>query len=442
MLSYSPTASNFDVANHTSAALSFSESNRLRQRARQIIPGGCHSYAKRDDQYPRLSPGFICRGEGCRVLDVDGNEFMEFGMGLGSVTLGHGQKRVARAAYMATLQGNNFLKPAAIEIQLAEELLALLPYGDMIKFGKNGSDVTAAAVQLARAYTGRELIITPSGYPAGPVQTGAVADGSVVTAHFKYNDINSVKNLFHRYPDKIAAVMMEPARFTSPKDNFLHKVKALCHAEGALFILDEINTGFRWHIKGAQHFYNVEADLSTFGKGLANGFPLSALIGKREFMEWGGLFPNRERMHLLSHTFGAETGALAAALETIRIYREKKVVKYLWEAGTMLQQGVTRVISELDLDSSFALKGYPCCLSYVAKDNEGNRSEAFRKLFIQETIKQGLLMPSFTVSYAHTENDIKFALKGIKEALLTYKEALQGDVDAYLEEPMVKFNGC
>lgn len=441
MLSYSPTANNVDVADHSLAAMSFSESNRLRRRARHIIPGGCHSYAKCDDQYPSLSPGFICRGEGCRVLDVDGNEFIEFGMGLGSVTLGHGQKRVARAAYIAALQGNNFLKPAAIEIQLAEELLALLPYGDMIKFGKNGSDVTAAAVQLARAYTGRELIITPSDYPTGSVQTGAVTSDSILTAHFKYNDIESVKNLFCRFPDKIAAVMMEPARFNAPKDNFLHKVQALCHAEGALFILDEINTGFRWHIQGAQHFYNVEADLSTFGKGMANGFPLSALIGKRELMEWGGLLPNRERTHLLSHTFGAETGSLAAALETIQIYREKRVVEYLWEAGTMLKNGVERMISDMDLGHSFVLKGYPCRFSYVAKDREGKPSEAFRKLFIQETIKQGLLMPSFTVSYAHKKNDIEFALNGVKEALLIYKKALQEDVKRYLQEPAAKLNG-
>ncbi|HLR33065.1 MAG TPA: aminotransferase class III-fold pyridoxal phosphate-dependent enzyme, partial [Fodinibius sp.] len=184
----------------------FSESKRLQKRAHQIIPGGCHTYAKGDDQYPEQSPGFIARGEGSHVFDVDGNEFIEYGMGLRSVTLGHGHERVARAAFDATLRGSNFLRPSPIEVELAEEMLSLLPYGDMIKFGKNGSDVTTAAVKLARAHTGRDVVAVPSNQPFFSVDdwfigTTAMKSGIPqqirdLTTHFTYNDIDSVRALF------------------------------------------------------------------------------------------------------------------------------------------------------------------------------------------------------------------------------------------------------
>src|SRR5699024_7308060 len=186
-----------------SRKLRFSESKRIQKRAHQIIPGGCHTYAKGDDQYPEQSPGFIARGEGSHVFDVDGNEFIEYGMGLRSVTLGHGNERVARAAYKATLRGSNFLRPSPIEVELAEEMLSLLPYGDMIKFGKNGSDVTTAAVKLARAYTGRDIIAVPSNQAFFSVDDWFIGSTLMnagipqqvrdLTIHFKYNDIESVQ---------------------------------------------------------------------------------------------------------------------------------------------------------------------------------------------------------------------------------------------------------
>ena len=431
-----------------STGMNFSESNRLRKRAHEIIPGGCHTYAKGDDQYPLNSPGFICSGKGCHVMDVDGNEFVEYGMGLRSVTLGHGDKRVARSAYEATLQGSNFLKPSPIEIQLAEEMLSLLPHGDMVKFGKNGSDVTTAAVKLARAYTGRDLIATPSNHPffsvddwfigTTPMKAGIPQQVQDLTVHFKFNDIASLKALFDRYPGQIAGIIMEPAKYSAPEDDFLHRAKALCHANGAVFILDEIITGFRWHLNGAQHFYGIEADLSTFGKAMANGFPISALIGKRELMELGGIDHDRERVFLLSQTFGGETGSLAAALETIRIYKEEKIIDYMWDIGQKLEQGISSIIAELNLDGFFTISGYPCCLVYGTNNEDQQPSQAYRALFMQETIKRGLLMPSLIVSAAHTETDIDFTLEGVGEALYVYKKALREGIDKYLTGPAVK----
>ena len=428
-----------------SKKLRFSESKRIQKRAHQIIPGGCHTYAKGDDQYPKQSPGFIARGEGSHVFDVDGNEFIEYGMGLRSVTLGHGNERVARAAYKATLRGSNFLRPSPIEVELAEEMLSLLPYGDMIKFGKNGSDVTTAAVKLARAYTGRDVVAVPSNQPFFSVDdwfigTTAMKSGIPqqirdLTTHFTYNDIDSVRALFERHPNKIACLIMEPAKYGPPKDDFLHRTKELCHKHDAVFILDEIITGFRWHLNGAQRFYDIQADLSTFGKAMGNGFPVSALIGKRELMEAGGIHHNRERVFLLSQTFGGETGSLAAALETIRIYREEKVVDYMWNIGRKLKQGIAEIIEDLQLGGYFTISGYPCCLVFGTNDQHKQHSEKFRTLFMQETIKRGLLMPSLIVSYAHTDADIEFTLEGVQEALKVYKKALQQGVTEYLEGP-------
>jgi len=436
------------VPNIESKGLDFTVSNKLRKKAHQLIPGGCHTYAKGDDQYPELSPGFINRGEGCHVFDVDGNEFIAYGMGLRSVTLGHGNKRVAQAAYEASLKGVNFLRPSPIELELAEEMLSLLPHGDMIKFGKNGSDVTSAAIKLARAYTGRDIVATPSNHPFFSVDDWFIGTTAMnagipkqvqdLTVHFTYNDIDSVKALFDQYPGQIACLIMEPAKYEDPADHFLHKTKELCHQNGAVFILDEIITGFRWHLNGAQTYYNIKADLSTFGKAMANGFSISALMGKKEIMEAGGLFHDKERVFLLSQTFGAETGSLAAALETIKIYREENVVDYLWDIGSKLKKGISEVIDELNLEGYFTLSGHPCCFVFGTNDANQQHSEPFRTLFMQETIKHGLLMPSLIVSYAHTEQDVERTIEGIRKALIVYKKALEEGVDQYLVGSSVK----
>jgi len=430
------------------ARINYSESNKLRKRAHQIIPGGCHTYAKGDDQYPEDSPGFIRRGVGCHVVDVDGNEFIEYGMGLRSVTLGHGHPRVAKAAYEASMNGVNFLRPSPLELQLAEEMLSLLPHGDMIKFGKNGSDVTTAAIRLARAHTGRDLVALPSEQPffsvddwfigTTPMNAGIPKQVRDLTVQFRFNDIDSVKRLFERYPGEIACLIMEPAKYEDPEDHFLHKTRELCHQHGALFVLDEIITGFRWHLNGAQAYYDIQADLSTFGKAMANGFSISALIGKREIMEAGGLHTDRERVFLLSQTFGAETGPLAAAIETIRIYREENVVGYLWDIGRKLERGVRNLIKEMDLEGYFTLAGHPCCLVFGTNDADKNPSQPFRTLFMQETIKRGLLMPSLIVSKAHTDRDIDITLQGINGALEVYKKALEEGIDRYLVGPSVQ----
>lgn len=420
----------------------FTQSHRLRAKSHALIPGGAHTYAKGDDQYPDLAPGFIERGAGSHVWDVDGNEYIEYGMGLRSVTLGHGYAPVVEAAYRAMRNGINFTRPAAMEVEAAEQLLDLIPGAEMVKFAKNGSDVTTAAVKLARAHTGRDMVGICVDHPffsvddwfigASAMNAGIPQVVQELTVPFHYNDVDSVKALFDRYPGRIACLIMEPEKYSPPEDRFLHKVQQLCQANGALFVLDEIITGFRHGLHGAQGKYGIVPDLSTFGKALGNGFSIAALVGKRGIMELGGLYHERERVFLLSTTYGAETHCLAAAMETMRIYREENVIGYLDYQGGRLAHGIHAAIDDHQLGDYVDLVGFPCNLVYGTRDAEGRPSQWFRALFMQETIKRGLLMPSLILSYSHSDADIDRTVDAIHEALHVYRRALEDGVEKYL----------
>ncbi len=428
--------------------MDFSRSIALQQRSHTLIPGGCHTYAKGDDQYPELAPGFIVKGKGSHVWDVDGNEFIEYGMGLRAVTLGHAYQPVIDAAYRQMLLGSNFTRPAPIEIECATELLSLIEGTETVKFAKNGSDVTTAAVKLARAYTGRDLVAVCADHPffsvddwfigSTPMANGVPQAIRDLTVKFRYNDLPSFKALFERYPGKIACAILEPETTEPPVGNFLHEVQRLCEKNGALFILDEIITGFRWHLGGAQKHYGIVPDLSTFGKAIANGFSVSALVGKREFMELGGLCHNKERVFLLSTTHGAEGHSLAAATETMRTYKREGVVGYLYRQGERLAKGVNKAIHEHELEGYFQIVGKPCNLIYATRDQAGNRSQGFRTLFLQETIRRGLIMPSMVVSFSHTDEDIDRTIEAVSEALHVYRKALDEGIEKYLVGRPVK----
>ena len=421
---------------------SFTRSHELRKRSHAIIPGGAHTYAKGDDQYPQLSPGFIVRGKGCHVWDLDGNEYIEYGMGLRSVTLGHAYDSVVDAAYRQMVLGINFVRPAAIEVECAEKLQSLIDSAEMVKFAKNGSDVTTAAVKLARAYTGRDLVAVCADHPFFSVDdwfigTTAMSAGIPeavrrMTVKFHYNDIDSVRNLFTAYPGQIACLVMEAETSTPPQEGFLSGVQRLCQEQGVVFILDEIITGFRWDLKGAQHIYGIKPDLSTFGKAMGNGFAISALVGRKDIMEIGGLKHDRQRVFLLSTTFGAETHALGASLETMRIYETEDVVSHLHRQGRRLAEGLTQAALANGVQDYFGVSGRNCNLVYYTKDQDGNRSQSFRALFLQETIRRGLLMPSLVVSYSHSDADIERTIEAISDALVVYRKALEDGVKRYL----------
>jgi glutamate-1-semialdehyde 2,1-aminomutase len=418
-------------------------SQELGRRAHALIPGGCHTYAKGDDQYPISAPGFIARGSGCHVWDADGNEFIEYGMGNRAVGLGHAYPAVIEAARAQLSGGCNFTRPATIEVACAEQFLELVDQAEMVKFCKNGSDATSAAVRLARAYTGRDFIAICGDHPffssddwfIGTTAVNAGVPKAVrdLTLKFRWNDLDSARALFDAHPGAIAALILEAARLADPAPDYLGQLRDLCHANGALLILDEMITGLRWHSGGAQKYYGVTPDLSCWGKALANGFSVSALAGKREFMRLGGLdHTDRPRVFLLSTTHGGETHELAAAMATMRVYRDEPVVSHLFRQGERLKAGAEQAIAANDLTRYVRIVGKPCCLAYETLDPAGAPSQAFRTLFLQETLRRGVLMPSLVVSYAHTDADIDRTVEAIDGALRVYRRALEEGVEHYL----------
>lgn len=421
---------------------------KIQKRFREVIPGGCHTYAKGDDQYPQGMPVYIARGKGSHVWDIDGNEYIEYGMGLRTVTLGHAFEPVVDAAHQQMLLGNNYIRPAKIELDCAEQFLSIIDGADMVKFCKDGSDATTGAVKLARAYTGRDMVAICGDQPffsvddwfigSTSMSAGIPASTRELTVKFHYNDIESVKELFGRYPGKIACVILEAEKYDPPEDNFLHELQRIAHENGAVFILDEMITGFRWHLGGAQKKYGIVPDLSAFGKALGNGFAISALAGKRDIMELGGLDHTKERVFLMSTTHGAENHALAAALATMKFYKENPVIETLYEQGRKLAEGVNRASGELGLREHVSIIGPDCCSVYTTRDQDKKPSQPFRTLFLQETMKRGLLMPSSIVSYSHSDKDIEQTVERISEALVVYKKALDEGIEKYLVGDPVK----
>jgi len=433
--------------------IKLSASRQLQARAHQIIPGGAHTYAKGDDQYPVSAPPFIAHGEGCHVWDTDGNEYIEYGMGNRAVGLGHAYPPVIEAARRELTRGCNFTRPSPLEVACAETFLSLVPGAEMVKFCKDGSDATSGAVRLARAYTGRDLVALCADHPffstddwfigTTAMNAGipkAIRDLSVT---FRYNDLQSVKDMFAANPGRIACCIMEAARTEDPAPGFLEAMRDVCHANGALFILDEMITGFRWHKGGAQTYYDIKPDLSCFGKALANGFSVSALTGAREFMRLGGLdHTDKPRVFLLSTTHGAETHALAAAVATMRVYRSEPVIEHLERQGERLRSLGAMVIARHGLQDYVQILGRSSCLLYATRDASGAPSQVMRTLLLQETIRRGILMPSLVVSYTHTDADVDKTIDALDGALGVYRKALEGRPEEFLNgrpsEPVMR----
>lgn len=423
--------------NHT-----FERSNATQDRLHDLIPGGAHTYARGSDQYPEHMTPILVRGEGCRVWDVDGNTYVEYGMGLRSVTLGHGFRPVVDAVCAAVADGVNFTRPTILELAAAEDFLGLVPGAHMVKFAKNGSDVTTAAVRLARAATGRikvavceQPFFSTDDWFIGttPMAGGIPKSSCETTVGFRYNDLDSLSTALAG--NDVACVILEAATAAAePEPDFLQGVRRLCDEHGSLLVFDEMITGFRWSARGAQSVYGVVPDLSCWGKAMGNGFPVSALAGKREFMELGGLRTDRERVFLLSTTHGAETASLAAFRAVVQAYLDDDPVIKMERAGRLLAEGVEAAIRDENLDSYLLLAGRPSCLTFVTRDPHGNPSQGYRTLFLQELLRRGVLGQSFVTSAAHTDHDIEETVEAVRGALPIYRRAIEcGTTDGLLE---------
>lgn len=420
-------------------------SDAWRERAHRVIPGGCHTYYKGDDRYPLSGPACLVRGLGSRVWDADGHEFLEYGQGNRSVILGHAEPRVLAAVAEQLQLGSSFNRASPVEVLAAEQFLSLVTTADMVKFCKNGSDATSAAVRLARAVTGRPLIAYCRDHPffasedwfIGTRKMAAGVPDAVrhLTVDFPFNDLVAVDELFERYPDRIAALILEPARYDDPAPEFLAGLRQRCDTHGSVLIFDEMITGFRWHLGGGQAYYGVTPDLSTFGKALGNGFSVSALAGKRALMERGGIRTDRPRVFLLSSTHGGETHALAAALRCMQILAAEPVLPTLAQLGQRLRSEGERLVAAYGLNNHFQLIGHPWCLSYVLRDAAGAESMPLRTLWLQEMIRGGILMPSLVVGYAHKADDIDRTLEVIESGLRVLSAALEDGVDRFLVGP-------
>lgn len=409
----------------------FQQSNILRKKASQLIPGGAHTYSKGDDQFPQLSPHSIVKGKGARVWDVDENEFIDWGMGLTSVLFGHAYDPILNVIKKELDNGVNFIRPSFIEAEIAELISEQIPSAQMVKFAKNGSNATTSAVKLARAYTGNEIVLRCLDHPFFSIDDWFIGDTDInsgvtqetqsKTKHFKFNDIKNLKDVIEKHKQEgIACVILEPAATEEPKEGYLEAVKLLCEKESIVLIFDEVVSGFRFHPKGAQYLYGVTPDLSTFGKAMANGFSISALVGKKEIMSLGGLDHDKERVFLLSTTYGGETHHLRAAQKSIELLNQNdyEVTKHIWNVGKTIKNGYNELAKQYNLLEYTSIQGIDCRPYFYFKDN------ILRTLFQQEMIKYGILVQAIMPSYSHGENEISKTLEAFDKSLQTLSHAI------------------
>ena len=420
-------------------------------RLHNVIPGGSHTYSRGDDQYPKTAPQILSKGKGCRVWDPDGRSWLDYGMGLRSVTLGYADERVNEAAVRAIYQGNNLSRASYIELEAAEAFTGLFDGKCMVKFAKNGSTVTTAAVKLARAFTGRDKIAVCAGQPFYSyddwfigqtcIRRGIPVGERKITTKFNFNDIDSVKKCFSENPNSIAAVILEPMTTEWPENDFLKKLKKVCQDEGAVLIFDEMITGFRWGLPGAQTRFGVEPDLSTFGKGIANGFSVAALVGKPEIMELGGIRNlGQERVFLTSTTHGAEMGPLAAFLETLKIYKNDNVVENLWSKGAQFTCYLQQAFSDFGVEKYFEVNDISACPTIKITDKDGVSCPQLRTLFLQEMARHGVLFNYISLSQSHSEQEFEETMEAINSSLMLINRVVNNEIsfDDCLECPAIK----
>lgn len=436
----------------TRPALNFAASDRYRARIHDLIPGGAHTYSKGDDQFPVRSPAAITHGQGAYVWDPDGNEYLDCSMGLTSVSLGHAYQPVVEAVAAELTRGVNFQRPSVLELETAEQFLRLVPMHDMVKFAKNGSTVTTAAVKLARAKTGRDLVAFPGNHPfysyddwfigrtvcnKGIPQ--AVADQSVT---FTGCDLASLKALFAQYPGRIACVITEPERSTcgpacpcgGDPGAFLRAAQALCHAEGALLIIDEMITGFKTAWPGSVVKFDLRPDMVTWGKGIANGFAFCALTGTKDVMELGGIRAiGQEKVFLISTTHGAETHAMAAVVATIAEFEKHSVVAHNHGVGQQVIDGCRRAVEAAGLSASIDVLPCPWMVTFLFRDGSGQVCNGLRTLMMQELIARGVLFQGiFVPCFSHNAPEAARFVAAFTDALGVYAHGVADGYQAHL----------
>jgi glutamate-1-semialdehyde 2,1-aminomutase len=403
----------------------YKKSDQLLERALKCIPLGSQTFSKSLTQYPRgVSPFFIERGKGSKVWDVDGNEYIDFVNSLAAVTLGYCDEDVDRAVQEQMKNGVIFSLPHILEMEVAEKLIGIIPCAEKVRFAKNGTDATSASIRIARAYTGKEHIAV-CGYHgwqdwyigSTTRDLGVPKAVKELTHKFEYNNFESLEKVFQE--QELACVIMEPMNVEYPQDNFLKKVKELAHKNNALLIFDETITGFRYALGGAQEFFNVIPDLATFGKGMANGYPLSAVVGSNEIMK-------KVEDIFFSGTFAGETLSLASANAVIDKYKDKNVIEYFHEIGSYLIKELNQLIADESLEGYFRVLGHPSWSFLQIKEQQNYTSFEIRTFFEQEMFKRRVLtLGSHNISFSHSKDDMDVLLKAYKVVLPLIKKYIE-----------------
>lgn len=404
-------------------------------RAERVIPLGSQTFSKSRTQYPfGVSPYFVTRAKGSRVWDVDGNEYLDLINALCSITLGHCDPDVTAAVQAQLELGTIFSLGTELEIQVAEKMVEMIPCAEKVRFGKNGSDATSGAIRVARAFTGRDRIAV-CGYHGwqdwyiGSTTRHLGVPGAVraLTHTWTYNDPETLKSLFKAHPGEFAAVILEPMNVAYPKPGFLAEVQELCRKDGALLVFDETITGFRYAAGGAQELFGVTPDLATFGKGLANGYPLSAVAGRADIMKL------MEEI-FFSFTFGGETLSLAAALASMAKLQSHPVISTLHAQGSKLLASVGEIIDRHGLGEVLGLAGHPSW-SFLTFQNTGSCTMwEVKTLFMQEAFKRGLLtFGTHNISFAHSDADLDKISQAYDEIFGVIKAGLEDGIKPLLE---------
>ncbi len=398
----------------------FTKSMEFLARAERVIPLGSQTFSKSRTQYPYgVSPYFITRGRGSRVWDLDDNEYIDFVSSLASVTLGYQDPDVTAAVRQQLDEsGVIFSLPHPLETEVAELICEMVPCAERVRFGKNGSDATAGAIRVARAYTGRDRVAVcgyhgwQDWYIGSTARHRGVPQATRDLTHaFAYNDLESLRRQLQSHPGEFAAVILEPMNVVDPEPGFLEGVKNMAHEHGALLVFDETITGFRYANGGAQELFGVIPDLATFGKGLANGYPVSAVAGRSDVMkEMEEIF--------FSFTFGGEALSLAAAKATLEKLKREPVAATLAARGRQAMEGTRRIVAEHGLGDLFSVSGHPTWSFLTIKDGRGATAFEIKTLWMQEILERGILsVGTHNVTYAHSVADIDRLLVVYAEVL-------------------------
>ena len=419
----------------------FLKSQNFLKRSQQVIPLGSQTFSKCYTQYPiGNAPLYIKSGKGGRVWDVDGNEFVDLVCGLLPVVLGYCDDDIDQAIQRQLKSGITFSLPSPLETELAERLVEIIPCAEMVRFGKNGTDATSAAIRLARAYTGRDHIIAlgyhgwQDWYIGSTTRNKGVPDAvSELTHRIPYNDISSVKEIIEQYHDDVAAIIMEPMTADEPLPGYLEEIRSLTYEKEIVLIFDEVITGFRYSLGGAQELFDVTPDLATFGKAMGNGMPISAVVGRSDIMS--------EMEHVFySGTFGGETLSIAAAIAVVDKMIHEPVIEKLWSNGTLLSEGIKEKILLNDLSNIVTLKGKPPWTILSFHDNESASAEVMKTFYMVEMLNNGVLtLGTHNICYAHNDDDINMVLSAYDIVLSKLADEIKcGDLAKRLSVPIIQ----